>query len=129
MSDLKRILYVEDDEDIAQIVEMTLEEFGGFEVKHCISGIDALRELPKFLPQLVLMDMMMPDMDGLEVFQRMKKIDKIKDIPVIFLTAKMQLQEQKSYINAGAIGIIVKPFDPEKLCSNINVIWRKAHGE
>ncbi len=126
---LKKILYVEDDEDIAQIVLMTLEEFGGFETKHCISGADALQELPKFLPQLVLMDMMMPVMDGLELFNRMKKIDKIKDIPVIFVTAKMQAKEQQSYLDAGAIGVIVKPFDPEKLCDTINAIWQKAQGK
>ncbi len=122
---LKRILYVEDDEDIAQITVMTLEEFGEFEVKHCASGVDALRELPKFLPQLVLMDMMMPEMDGLETFKRMKEIAVIKNIPVIFMTAKMQAKEQQSYLDAGAIGVIAKPFDPEKLCDIINQMWQK----
>lgn len=122
---LKKILYVEDDEDIAQITVMTLEEFGEFEVQHSISGVDALQELPKFLPQLVLMDMMMPEMDGLETFKRMKEISAIKNIPVIFMTAKMQAKEQQSYLDAGAIGVIAKPFDPEKLCDIINQMWQK----
>lgn len=122
---LKKILYVEDDEDIAQIAVMTLEEFGEFEVQHSISGVDALLELPKFLPQLVLMDMMMPEMDGLETFKRMKEIAAIKNIPVIFMTAKMQAKEQQSYLDAGAIGVIAKPFDPEKLCDIINQMWQK----
>ena len=122
---LKRILYVEDDEDIAQITVMTLEEFGEFEVQHSISGVDALQELPKFLPQLVLMDMMMPEMDGLETFKHMKEIAVIKNIPVIFMTAKMQAKEQQSYLDAGAIGVIAKPFDPEKLCDIINQMWQK----
>lgn len=125
---LKKILYVEDDEDIAQVTVMILKEFGEFEVQHCISGMDALQELPKFLPELVLMDMMMPGMDGLETFSRMKEIATIKNIPVIFMTAKMQTKEQQSYLDAGAIGVIAKPFDPEKLCELINQIWQKNNG-
>lgn len=122
---LKKILYIEDDEDIAQITVMTLEEFGKFEVQHCISGINALQKLPKFLPQLVLMDMMIPGMDGLETLSRMKEIEVIKNIPVIFMTAKMQAKEQQSYLDAGAIGVIAKPFDPEKLCDIINQMWQR----
>ena len=122
---LIKILYVEDDEDISQIVAMALEDLCGFEVKCCNCGKDALEELPKFMPQLVLMDMMMPGMDGLETFSHMKEMDKVKDIPVIFLTAKMQAKEQQSYLDAGAIGVITKPFDPEKLCENINNIWQQ----
>lgn len=121
---LTKILYVEDDEDIAQIAMMIMEEFGSFEVKHCLSGSEALKILPKFLPQLVIMDMMMPVMDGLQTFDNMKKIEVIKNIPVIFLTAKMQKKEQQSYLDAGAIGVITKPFDPEKLCDSINEIWQ-----
>lgn len=122
---LIKILYVEDDEDIAQVVAIALEDLCGFEVKCCSSGVEALKELPKFLPQLVLMDMMMPSMDGLETFSHMKKMDNIRDIPVIFLTAKMQSEEQKSYFDAGAIGVISKPFDPEKLCTNIDELWNQ----
>lgn len=126
---LRKILYVEDDENIAEIVMMTLQELGEFEVRHCASGIDALKELPKFLPQLVLMDMMMPGMDGLKVLKCMEKIEKAKNTPVIFMTAKMQTEEQKLYLDAGAIGVIPKPFEVEKLCDIINEMWSKVNGK
>lgn len=122
---LKKILYVEDDQDIAQIAKMIFEDFGGFEVKHCCSGVSALEELIKFSPQLILLDMMMPNMDGLETLVNMKKVDGVGDLTVVFMTAKIQKKEQQLYFDAGAIGIIKKPFDPETLCDSVNDLWNK----
>lgn len=126
MTALKKILYVEDDEDIAEIAVMTLEELGGFEVKHCASGMIALDQLSSYAPQLILMDVMMPGMDGPETFERIKETSSAH-VPVIFMTAKAQKHEQEEYINMGAVGVIVKPFDAMTLCSTITQLWEGAN--
>lgn len=125
---LKRILYVEDDDDIAEITQMTLAEFGSFDVYHCPSGRSALAELPVYKPQLVLMDVMMPNMDGPETFRQMRQMPEGADVPVVFMTAKAQTHEQAAYMKLGASGVIVKPFDPMTLCEQINAIWEKVNG-
>jgi two-component system OmpR family response regulator len=124
---LEKILYVEDDEDIAEIAQMILEDIGGFEVMHCSSGQKALDAYPNYNPQLVLMDVMMPKMDGPETLENLRKMPEEKDTPVIFMTAKAQTHEQVAYRNMGALGVIVKPFDPETLCDHINALWERRH--
>ena len=121
---LDKILYVEDDADIAEVTIMTMQELGNFNVKHCISGKKCIEEVVKFDPDLIILDMMMPDMDGIETLHQLKTIEIVKDIPVIFMTAKMQNHERQSYLNEGAIGVIMKPFDPMKLCDEIRKIWQ-----
>lgn len=128
MTELKKILYVEDDEDIAEIATMTLEEIGGFEVKHCLSGVQALDNLATYNPQLILMDVMMPEMDGPETLKHMQQKGIADNIPVIFMTAKAQTHEQEEYKKMGAVGVIVKPFDPMALCDTIKALWREANG-
>ena len=125
---LEKILYVEDDEFIAEVTIMTLEDLGGFNVKHCASGKDALLALPDYKPQLVLMDVMMPGMDGPETMETMRKMPEGESIPIIFMTAKAQTHEQKTYMDMGALGVIVKPFDPAKLCGTIEGIWQNSGG-
>lgn len=125
---LNKILYVEDDIDIARVAMMTMEEIGNFHVKHCSSGQEALEEIAHFAPQLIIMDMMMPEMDGLETMILIKKMQSGKNIPVIFMTAKAQNHEQELYLNNGAIGVILKPFDPMTLCDIINNLWQTTYG-
>lgn len=125
MEPLKRILYVEDDPDIAMIAIMTLESIGGFEVLHCSDGLDALSKGPSFSPQLILLDVMIPKMDGPTLLAELKKVNEMQDLPVIFMTAKAQVHEQQAYLNMGAIGVIVKPFDPMKLSNTIIELWEK----
>lgn len=124
---LKKILYVEDDEDIAEIAQMTLEDIGDFEVMHCSSGQEALDAFSTYNPQLVLMDVMMPGMDGPETLKSLRKIPQAKDTPVIFMTAKAQTHEQETYKEMGALGVVVKPFDAETLCDHINNLWGNRH--
>ena len=119
LSNLKKILYVEDDEDIAVVATMTLEEIGGFEIKHALSGSLALELLASYDPDLILMDVMMPGMDGVETYKEIRNLEKWESIPVIFMTAKAQTHEQKTYMDLGAIGVVVKPFDPMILCKTI----------
>ena len=125
--ELKRILYVEDDQDIAEVTQMTLAEFGNFEVQYCSSGQEALAALPVHNPQLVLMDVMMPGMDGPTTFKHVRTMAGYEALPVVFMTAKAQTHEQAAYRDMGVAGVIVKPFDPMLLCQNILDIWAHIH--
>lgn len=124
MNRLNKILYVEDDQDIAQITSMVLDEIGGYHVLHVTDGLQAIEKVPVFKPQLILMDVMMPGMDGQEAFIRLQEMGCLVDVPVIFMTAKAQIHEQKKYLELGALGVIVKPFDLESLCTTIEDYWK-----
>ena len=124
MNKLKKILYVEDDQDIAQITQMVLDEIGQYDVLHVSNGQQAIDKFSFFSPQLVLMDVMMPGMDGQEAFIKLKEKGYLNNVPVVFMTAKAQVHEQKKYLELGALGVIVKPFDLEILCSTIEEYWK-----
>ncbi len=122
-----RILLVEDDRDIQKVASMVLERLGGFQVACCSSGTEALTRGPEFAPDLVLLDVMMPALDGPDTLRAMRKIDALADTPVAFMTAKAQPDEIASYRAIGAVDVITKPFDPMSLCERIREIWRD-HG-
>jgi CheY-like chemotaxis protein len=124
-TELKKILYAEDEEDIALVVGMTLEELGGFEIRHCHCGQEALDAFSDFSPQLIVLDVMMPGMDGPETLANLRKLPCAAEIPIIFMTAKAQAHEQQRYLELGAIGVITKPFDPMTLSESITELWEK----
>ena len=119
----RKILYVEDEPDIQTVAKLALEMTGGFEVQVCSSGEEALESLAGFAPDLVLLDVMMPGMDGPTTLAALRKRAGGETVPVIFLTAKSQASEVSAYRNAGAIGVIAKPFDPMTLASQISELW------
>lgn len=127
MNDLKRILYVEDEPDIQTIAKMALEMIGGFEVTVCNSGDEALQQAETANPQLILLDVMMPRMDGPTTLQHLKQIPRFQATPVVFMTAKAQPKEIEHFISLGAVDVIAKPFDPMTLPDQLRVIW-KQHG-
>lgn len=122
---LEKILLVEDEQDIQEVARLSLETIGSFTVQVCNSGKDALTEAPVFKPDLILLDVMMPGMDGLATLKTLRQSPNtdINNIPVIFMTAKAQAHEMKNYITSGAIGAISKPFDPMTLAEQIKEIW------
>lgn len=120
---LSRITYVEDEPDIREVAQIALETLGGFTLDICSNGAEALEKAPAFRPDLILLDVMMPDMDGIETFKRLKSLPQLRDTPVIFMTAKAQVHEVASYETLGATGIITKPFDPISLSDEIQSIW------
>ncbi len=122
---LKSILYVDDDLDIQAIARVVLEKIGGFSVEICDSGLSALERLQSFAPDMVLMDVMMPDMDGLTTLQKLREDPTTSQIPVVFMTAKVQSHEVAEYREKGALGVIYKPFDPMILPETIQEIWRE----
>ena len=125
---LKKILYVEDDQDIQTVGKITLEAFGNFNVFTCNSGKEALELVKEVNPDLILMDVMMPEMDGITALSELKKDFEVSGIPVIFMTAKAQVHEVEKYNQLGAAGVIIKPLDPVKLCSQIIEIWENFNG-
>ena len=128
-AELKKIMLVEDEHDIQEVARLSLEAIGSFNVKVCGSGKEALSQAPEFSPDLILLDVMMPGMDGLTTLKMLRQDpnSNISKIPVIFMTAKAQTNEMKNYISSGAIGAISKPFDPMQLPMQIKEIWNSNH--
>ena len=127
MNELERILHVEDEPDIQAITKLALESFGGFSVKTCGSGREAIDQAPEFRPDLILLDVMMQDMGGPTVFQELRRIPQIADTPILFMTAKAQAREIEKFKGLGAIDVITKPFDPMTISDQIQNIWKRYH--
>jgi two-component system OmpR family response regulator len=123
MSLLKRIMHVEDDPSIQTVARVALEAVGGFEVCTCSGGQEALDRFESFAPQLILLDVMMPTMDGPSTLRNLQQQFDLTKIPVVFMTAKVQTNEIESYKALGASDVVVKPFDPMKLSEQIQAIW------
>jgi two-component system, OmpR family, response regulator len=121
---LERILYVEDDPDIQTIAMMVLETISGYQVLACSSGKDAIAVALEFNPDLILLDVMMPGMDGPETLGELRKLSGLEHTPSVFMTAKVQPQEVAGYLALGAVGVIAKPFDPMTLAEELEKIWR-----
>lgn len=127
MSALRSILYVEDDPDIQSIGKLSLETIGGFKVTTCDNGQAAVAALTQAGDyQLVLLDVMMPQMDGTTTFRLLRQLPAGRTIPVIFCTAKVQKSEIEAYLAQGALGVIEKPFDAMALPGQIQKIWEQS---
>jgi len=126
MSELKKILYAEDEPDIQAVAKLALETIGGFEIMLCDSGLDALKVVDDFAPDLILLDVMMPGLDGPETLGKLREMQEQKDTPVIFLTAKVMASEVARFKEAGAIDVIAKPFDPMTLTDQVRTAWENS---
>ena len=120
---LEKIVYVDDEADMRQIAQVSLQALGGFKVTVFESGADALAQITSDVPDLVLLDVMMPDMDGPATLLAIRALDSMKDVPIAFLTAKTNPDEIQELKNLGAIGVIAKPFDPMKLAQQVKDLW------
>lgn len=122
---LERILYIEDEADIQTIARLALESIGGFVVETCSSGREGLDRVADFAPDLVLLDVMMPDMDGPATLRALRQLPGMAALPVVFMTAKVQPQEVAEYRARGALDVIAKPFDPMTLAAQVREIWAR----
>ena len=125
MQFLQRVLMVEDDLDIQIVARMALEAVGGYTVEICSGGEQALQTVEGFGPDLVLLDVMMPDMDGPTVLRHLRQRPATAQLPVVFMTAKAQAHEISSYRQMGALDVISKPFDPMALSAQLAEIWNR----
>lgn len=128
MSELERILYVEDEPDIREVAQIALEMVGGFTVKVCSSGEAALREAEGFAPDMILLDVMMPGMDGPATLKALRERPALAAIPMAFMTAKVQPAEVAHYKALGALDVIAKPFDPMTLADQVRAVWETRNG-
>jgi len=126
MSELNLVLYVEDDPDIQMVAQMALEVVGGLSLRACNSGREAVDAAAACQPDLILLDVMMPDMDGPATLAALRLLPGMAATPVIFMTAKVQAAEVAHYKTLGAIGVIAKPFDPMQLAQQVRQLWRQA---
>jgi CheY-like chemotaxis protein len=123
---LKRILYVEDEPDIQTVAKLALEAIGGFVVEACSSGHEALRRAEAFRPDLILLDVMMPGLDGPATLRELRGLEALARTPVVFMTARVQPREVADYRAMGAADVIAKPFDPMILPEKVRESWRRA---
>jgi CheY-like chemotaxis protein len=119
---IQSVLMVDDEEDIRTIGQIALQEVGGWKAVLASSGPEGLEVAARERPDVILLDMMMPGMDGQTTLARFRGSPATASIPVIFMTAKAQRDEIQRYIAAGAAGVIVKPFDPMTLADEIRRI-------
>ncbi len=126
MDELTKIACIDDEPDLLELIKIALTAVGGFDVTTFRDGPSAIAGLQDSLPQLILLDFMMPGMSGIETLQKLETIEQYKNIPIIIMTARVQGDEKKSYYDAGAVGVITKPFDPMTLPDEIREIWIKV---
>ena len=112
---IKKILLIDDDPDVRRIGSMSLRKLGGFEVLLAASGAEGLVMAEQLLPDLILLDFIMPGLDGMVTIAELKKSPMAKGIPVIFLTGAQEPSPPEKFREVGAIGIICKPIDPLRL--------------
>jgi len=124
--ELKTVLLVEDNADIRTIAKTALELMGGLQVRACESGPEALAAVADLKPQLVILDVMMPDMDGPGVLSELRKRPETREVPVIFLTAKAGTAEVQRLLTLGALEVLTKPFDPMTLHQKVKAAWDKT---
>ena len=126
MSDLKTILHVDDDEDILEITRMALQLVDKFELHQCSSGPEALSVIDSVKPDLLLLDVMMPEMTGPELWEEVRAQPANHGMPVVFMTAKAESKISAELMERGALKVVTKPFDPMTLGSQIRAAWAGA---
>ena len=112
---IRQIMMIDDEEDIRTIGRLSLRNVGNWEVVMAPSGTEALKLLASVKPDVILLDVMMPGLDGPATLGQIREIKGLGNVPVIFMTAKVQRQEVERYLGLGAAGVISKPFDPMTL--------------
>ncbi|MCW5695313.1 MAG: response regulator [Bauldia sp.] len=123
---LERVACVEDDPDIRELIRISLSEIGRLKLAVYASGPEAIEQSPRFDPELFLIDVMMPGMTGQETLVALRGLPAFEETPMVFMTAKVQVQEVEDYYRLGAASVISKPFDPIILADQVRAIWSQA---
>ncbi len=119
---VKKILLIDDEKDIRTVADISLRRIGNFDVTLVENGKEGLSAAAAIRPDVILLDMMMPEMDGITVLKKLKENPETRDIPVIFMTARVRDKEKTEYEAHGAKGVIDKPFDPLSLAGQVRKI-------
>jgi DNA-binding response OmpR family regulator len=115
-----KVLFVDDEEDIREIARISLQIDPEFEVLCCETGNEALFEAAQWQPDIILLDVMMPGLDGPDTLKRLRQSRRSAEIPVVFITARTQAHQVSHYLAMGALGVIAKPFDPMTLAKDVS---------
>lgn len=118
----RRVLIIDDDDDIREVAAVVFDLAGHYEVTAAASGSAGILLALEGRPDVILLDVMMPEMDGPATFARLQESDVTRTIPVVFLTAKIQPADRRRLSDLGAHGIIAKPFDPTRLAGEVAAI-------
>lgn len=124
---VNHILCIDDEEDILQVARLSLEAVGGFRVSLCHGSADAVSRALAVQPDLILLDVMMPVMDGPSTLAKLREPGAVPDLPVMFMTAKARPEEINALLETGAAAVISKPFDPISLPAEIRALWKAYH--
>lgn len=124
---LERVLYIEDEEDIRIVADIALKTIGGLDTRCCASGPEGLATLETFPAQLILLDVMMPGMDGPSVLSEIRNDEHYQNTPIVFITAKVQADEVDKLLSLGANAVISKPFEPLDMAQKLKDIWEDFH--
>jgi CheY-like chemotaxis protein len=118
----KRILLVDDEDDIREVAGISLEAVGGWQVSRASSGVEGIAKALAERPDAILLDVMMPGIDGTTTFKRLQAHPQTRSIPVILLTAKVQTADRHRFEELGVAGMLTKPFDPMALSDQVAAI-------
>ncbi|MHB0851132.1 response regulator [Stutzerimonas nitrititolerans] len=127
MRALKRILHIEDVPSIQIVTRIALERIGGFEVLSCASAQAALAEVRAFAPDLILLDVMLPQMDGIELLRQLAGLVDLQQTSVVLLTGHLERERLTELQQMGVREVLQKPFDPLQLTAQLRAIWEAEH--
>jgi len=114
-----RVLLVDDEPDILEVLDMSLGLDPAIKTRACVSGAEALTTAAEWLPSIILLDVIMPVMDGPTTLAGLRKNPQTAHIPVVFLTGRLRSEEVNQYLSLGALGVLPKPFDPMTLAASV----------
>ena len=121
-------MLADDEPDILEISKIAIETIGGYEVAVSTSGKELLEQLIVFEPDLIVVDVLMPDLTGPQVLEELRRVPEYADTPVVYLTGVMQREGEDDLRATGVVDIILKPFDPMTLADRLEAIWKEFHG-
>jgi len=124
---LRNILCIDDDEDIVEVAKTSFEALSNFTAHGAIGGQEGIKRAEELKPDLILLDVMMPGMDGLATLKILRENPIFSQTPIIFMTARVQSSDISYYKTLGVAGVIAKPFDPEVLVREVENFWRSFH--
>jgi CheY-like chemotaxis protein len=123
MNELRKVMLVEDDPDIALLAEIALKDIGGLGFIHFFSGTEALARIAECAPDLVILDYRMPEMNGQQVLAALRASEPTRHLPALFMTASLMPKHIQSLIKLGALAVLPKPFDPLTLADEVRRVW------
>lgn len=124
---LQHILCVDDEADILEVAQLSLETVGGFKVTCLASGVEAVEKVRDIRPDLIMLDVMMPILDGPSTLTSLRKMPELDQVPIVFMTARVQPAEVARYLESGAAHVTAKPFDAMTLADEVRNVWEQFH--